>query len=204
MTEQDFNLGHFADLPREFELLLERLPEASRSAARDAIRRALSDLQDIDPRPLGSNLPRPTVRSARMDAIVGRSYDWWVLPNPTLEAIGKALGGAIAIGVSGSGVISGLLSAAAVFQGWMMVCGRTKVTLEQATVLRALRRADKGTGWTLARVVDELPEGSGLGVAEVADIVEDLRSIRTVGGEKPAWSIEENPHAPGHFWTLRV
>ena len=85
-----------------------------------------------------------------------------------------------------------------------MAKGATKVSLEQAIVLRVLRQAHKGTGWTLARVVDELPNGILLTLAEVTDIVADLRSLRTVHGEKPAWSIEENPQAPGHYWTLRV
>lgn len=196
MSERPFNLGDFADLPPELERTLEALPETARAGARAAIRQGLTDLQGLD--------PSLRIRSRRMDAIVGCSRDWWVLPEPTIQEIVTALTAAISmLGLMDTPVIGQFLGAA-VFQWGIMARGRTKVSHEQAIVLRVLRHAHKGTGWTLARIADELPDGFRLTQAELADVIEDLRSLRTVHGEKPAWSIEENPQSPGHYWTLRV
>lgn len=188
-----------AELPSDLEQILQTLPSELRDATRNSVRRALSD---VDWRSFKSDVDPPRLRSFRQDTVTGRGRDWWVLPKPTTEALIHGL--SVLLGDVSDGTVNWpLLAAAAVAQACFMIYTRTKITRDQALVLRALCQAHKGTGWTAARLVDEIP-GSDLGEAEITSIIKELRSARTIQGEKPPWSIEENPQLPGHYWTLNV
>jgi hypothetical protein len=73
------------------------------------------------------------------------------------------------------------------------------ITLDQALVLTALRRAPDA-GWTTGRLWHELPANSHLDQAKLLEILSGLEEVRAANGKVTALTTEKN----GRWWVVDV
>ena len=180
---------HHVRLPRELVSIIDTLPEDQRGPARFALQDALLD----------ADIP---IRGVRMDAVVAVGHDYWALTTPQTQSLAKDL--SIAFAVWQTGGLTPAIATAFTQAIWQtVVCWRTRTKLspDQALVLRVLKHAPKGEGWKLEELVEHLPANTELTALEVESIIVELRGLLDTTGDAITWKVHDRN---GRFWSSGV
>lgn len=176
-------------LPRELEVLIRGLPEPEQDKFRHAIAAALLDAG------VGSI-------GTRMDSVTAVGHSHWAIPAPQLTTVGQELSTVLATWLAGGPTVA--ITVAVTRAVWAVCVGagtRTKLSPEQAVVLRVLKRAPKGEGWPLTEVVANLPDGLGLSETDVTTVLSELGGLTDVSGKPVTWKIHEQDQ---RYWTSGI
>ncbi len=177
-------------LPDVLEKLCASLPDdVQRDTVRDALVDALVDAE-------------VAVRSARFDSVVAVGYSFWAVPYPQASVLAERLATAAAVGIVDSKAVGfAAVLSALVFQILASFRARADLSSEQAIVLRTLKKAPKGEGWSLGDVVARLPHDLQLTEDNVEATVAELRSLLDATGKPVAWTVHQRD---GRFWTSDI
>lgn len=182
------------ELWARFDRALEALPDEVRDAAVDALR----------PELVVTAAPAPTERAVFDDIGDGAGRVYYAVQGSDLQALpefAKGLAGVVALASAVGWPLGTLAGLAASLTGLWWRLRRKQITLgmEQAMVLRALKRA-KAPGWGLDELLAALDAGERLIVAtgdELRAVLASMRDVKRADGSKTRLVEEE-----GGVWRV--
>lgn len=176
-------------LPRALENVVQRLSEAEQGPIREAIDEAFADAE-------------VTKMAVRMDSIVGSGYSYWALPDPQVVNLAEKLTAVVvAWETGGTKTAIGLAISTVIYHAIAQYKTRTRLTREQALVLRTIKKAPKSEGWSAEEISIHLPAESGLTSRDVEELVAELRALLDAAGEPVTWKVIDSD---GRYWSSNV
>lgn len=191
MTDNEAMVAHYraVRLPEPLTTFVGSLSAAECSAVCDGLAEAFADAG-------------VTVHSTRFDSMHSVGYSTWALPAPeATDVVAKLTTVATHWAAADAKVGLAVAAALAVFQVIASFRTRVALDLQQAAVLRVLRKAPKGGGWEVDEIAFRVPAHFELEGRDVEDILLELQGLTNASGAPVTWAVRE---ADGRWWTSNV
>ena len=196
---RDLNEYHrSAQLPATLENLVSGLPDSTAAEVREGLATAFGEA-DVG-----------ILSRIQKSLIPVGGNDTWALPEIQARAVKAALTQAGVVGtlVASAGSTTtlatlGSLASVVATLAFTAIAGfhaRAELSLQQAAVLRVLRKAPKGAGWDVAEILSYLPQGD-LTTQDVEAIIGELKGMFDASGSPVTWTIHEQD---GRHWSAGV